>query len=186
MTTVFIAGSISIKSIDLKVKQRIDNIVAQGYSVLVGDADGVDSSIQAYLRETNANNTVVYCSGENPRNNLGGWPVRSITAHNLKPGSRAFFTAKDVEMAKDADFGLMIWDLKSSGTLSNVVELLGRGKKSAVFVNKSKAFHDVGDIYKLEELLEFMTPIALHKVDAKIGLLKKIARYKSEPSDLFL
>ena len=29
-------------------------------------------------------------------------------------------------MAKDADYGLMIWDAKSAGTLSNLIELLIR------------------------------------------------------------
>ena len=185
MTTVFIAGSISIKNLDERVKQRIDIVIAQGYSILVGDADGVDSSIQAYLQESETSNISVYCSGNKPRNNLGNWPVKSVAVNNLKAGSRAFYTAKDLQMAKDADFGLMIWDLKSAGTLSNVVELLERDKKSAVFVNKTKAFYDVGDISKLEELLTYMSPIALQKVDAKIGILKRIAQYKNEQPDLF-
>lgn len=186
MTAVFIAGSISIKSLDAKVKQRIDNIIAQDYSILVGDADGVDSSIQSYLCEANAGNTLVYCSGSAPRNNLGRWPVKSIEVGELKPGSRAFFTAKDVAMAKDADFGLMVWDSKSSGTLSNVIELLLRNKKSVVFVNKTKSFQNVGDVVQLEELLMFMSPPALQKVDTKIGLMKKIAQFKNEQRDMFI
>lgn len=186
MTAVFIAGSISIKNLDAKVKQRIDNIIAQDYSILVGDADGVDSSIQSYLCEANADSALVYCSGSAPRNNLGRWPVKSIEVGELKPGSRAFFTAKDVAMAKDADFGLMVWDCKSSGTLNNVIELLQRNKKSVVFVNKVKTFQNVGDVAQLEELLMFMSPPALQKVDAKIGLMKKIAQFKNEQRDMFL
>jgi hypothetical protein len=45
MTKIFIAGSISIKHLDLKVKERIDNIIDANHTVLVGDADGVDYSI---------------------------------------------------------------------------------------------------------------------------------------------
>lgn len=41
-------------------------------------------------------------------------------------GSRAFHTAKDVGMVKDAGYGLMIWDAESTGALSNVMELLIR------------------------------------------------------------
>jgi len=40
MTTVFIAGSINIKHLDVKVKDRIGNIVTLGFQVLVGDAEG--------------------------------------------------------------------------------------------------------------------------------------------------
>ena len=47
-------------------------------------------------------------------------------------------------MAEAADYGLMIWDAKSTGTLSNVIELLSRKKKSLVFVNKEKEFKVVG------------------------------------------
>ena len=88
-------------------------------------------------------------------------------------------------MAKDADFGLMVWDSKSSGTLSNVIELLGRKKKSVVYVNKIKEFRTVGDVGQLEDLLLVMSPAALDKVDAKIGLMKKIAQYKNEQIDMF-
>ncbi|MBO1539564.1 hypothetical protein [Pseudomonas sp. OA65] len=185
MTKVFIAGSITIKKLDEKVKQRVDNIVAQGYSILIGDAGGVDSSIQSYLCEMNASNALVYCSGPTPRNNLGGWPVKSVSVSEYEPGTRGFFTAKDIEMAKDSDFGMMVWDAKSSGTLSNVFELLGRQKKTVVFINKLKCFHNVGDVAQFEELLKFMSPVALQKVDSKIGIVKKIAQYKNEQIDMF-
>lgn len=46
MTTVFIAGSINIKNLDPKVKERINNIVASDFEVVVGDAGGADTSIQ--------------------------------------------------------------------------------------------------------------------------------------------
>jgi len=185
MTTVFIAGSISIKHLDPMVKARIDNIVSADHEVVVGDADGADSSIQSYLSERGASHTVVYCSGKLPRNNLGNWPVHAVVTRDAKPGTRAFFTAKDLEMAKAADFGLMIWDAKSSGTLSNVIELLQHKKKSVVFVNKAKEFKTVGDVGQLEELVSFMSPPALQKIDAKIGLLKKIASLKNEQAELF-
>lgn len=47
MTNVFIAGSITIKQLDRKVRERIENIVASKFDVLVGDADGADKAIQA-------------------------------------------------------------------------------------------------------------------------------------------
>ncbi len=43
---VFIAGSMSIKHLDANIRVRLDKVVDQDLEVLVGDADGVDTSIQ--------------------------------------------------------------------------------------------------------------------------------------------
>ncbi|MQW28393.1 hypothetical protein [Sinorhizobium meliloti] len=42
-------------------------------------------------------------------------------------------------MAENAEIGFMLWDSKSTGTLSNIIELTRRGKKTVVFVNKKDA-----------------------------------------------
>ncbi|WP_283190017.1 hypothetical protein [Pseudomonas sp. PMCC200344] len=78
MTTVFIAGSINIKHLDPKVKERINNIVDSEFDVVVGDAGGADTSIQEYLLSLARSKTTVYCSGVVPRNNLGEWPARTV------------------------------------------------------------------------------------------------------------
>lgn len=184
MTTVFIAGSMNIKNLDPRIKERIDKIVDSGFEVVVGDADGADASIQKYLSSIMHSNTTVFCSGGKPRNNLGAWPVREVDTQ-YAPGTRAFYTAKDVEMAKIADYGLMIWDTKSTGTLSNVIELLARKKKSLVFVNKAKQFKSVGEVAQLEELLECMSESARLKADQKIHLSEKIMSLKNMQADMF-
>lgn len=178
-TKVFIAGSMNIKHLDPKVKERIDNIVSQDFEVVVGDADGADTSIQWHLFNHGKAKTTVFCSGQQPRNNVGGWPVQSVETKHAE-GSRAFFTAKDLRMAEIADFGLMIWDTKSTGTLSNVIELLVRKKKSVVFVNKIKAFKNVGTVEQLEELLGLMSAHAKHKADEKIRLSERVEAMKHE------
>lgn len=183
-TRVFIAGSMNIKHLDPKVKERIDNIVAQDFEVVVGDADGADTSIQQYLVNHGTTRTIVFCSGERPRNNVGHWPVQCVeTSHSQ--GSRAFFTAKDIRMAEVADIGLMIWDTKSTGTLSNVIELLARKKKSVVFVNKAKVFKNIGTVEQLEELLSFMSEHAKQKADEKIRLFARIDALKHEQIQMF-
>lgn len=184
MTTVFISGSMKIKHLDRRIKERIDNIIASNFKVVVGDADGVDASIQSYLFEHRARNAIVYCSGPRPRNNVGNWPVQSLNS-TLAPGSRAFFTAKDVEMAKVADFGLMIWDAKSTGTLNNIIELLYQKKKSVVFVNKEKSFRNISDVHQLEALVLCMSDHARQKADEKIRLREKVEALKHEQSELF-
>ncbi|CAI8914329.1 hypothetical protein D3C87_912900 [compost metagenome] len=183
MTTVFIAGSINIKNLDPKVKERINNIVASDFEVVVGDAGGADTSIQEYLLSLERSRTTVFCSGSAPRNNLGHWPARTVDSKHSK-GSRAFFTEKDVVMAEAADYGLMIWDAKSTGTLSNVIELLSRKKKSLVFVNKEKQFKVVGDVSQLEELIAFMSDHAKQKANEKIKLFDRISLLKHDQAEL--
>ena len=173
MTTVFIAGSMSISRLHEKVKARLEAVVERNLDVVVGDADGADTSIQDCLAKYGAKSVTVYCSGDRPRNNVAKWPVKTVFP-NATLGSRAFYTAKDQEMAHASDVGLMIWDCKSTGTLSNVIELLKNEKKSVVFINKCKDFVTVSDLASLEELLAFMSDHARAKADEKISLSSKI------------
>jgi hypothetical protein len=174
--TVFVAGSMNIKHLDQEFVDRLAKIVTSDFELVVGDADGADKSIQRTLLDLKANRVVVYCSGTKPRNNIGNWIV-----HNVFPdaaeGTRAYFTAKDIEMAKAADYGLMMWDAKSTGTLSNVIELLRRGKKSIVFVNKHKEFITVSTPKGLNDLVATMSEGARAKADSKIGLTSTLASF---------
>lgn len=183
-TTVFIAGSMNIKRLDAKVKERIENIVSQNFDVVVGDADGADTSIQSHLSSLQNAKATVFCSGRRPRNNVGGWPVQ-IVESKYTEGSRAFFTSKDLRMAEIADFGLMVWDAKSTGTLSNVLELLVRKKKCVVFVNKTKTFKTVASVEQFEELLIFMSEEAKRRADERIRLSERIEAIKREQVQLF-
>jgi hypothetical protein len=173
MPTVFVAGSMNIKHLHPLFVERLSNIVSSKLDVVVGDADGADASIQESLLELDAAVVTVYCSGKQPRNNVGNWPVQCIVP-DASPGTRAYFTAKDLEMAKVADYGLMIWDAKSTGTLSNVIELLRRGKKCVVFVNKEKTFFTVADVEVLKNLINVMSEAARTKAENKIGLSLKV------------
>lgn len=183
MTTVFIAGSISISRLHAKVQERIAKVVASNLDVVVGDADGADTAIQECLHGHRAGNVTVYCTGDTPRNNLGNWPVHRVRS-SAKAGTRAYFTAKDLEMARNSDYGLMIWDCKSTGTLSNVLELLRRKKKTIVFINKEKEFATVSDVAGVEHLLSFMSPHARTKAEEKISLTSRIADLSQEQISL--
>ena len=88
-------------------------------------------------------------------------------------------------MAEVADFGLMIWDTKSTGTLSNVIELLVRKKKSVVFVNKEKLFKNVSTVQQFEELLSYMSEHAKQKADEKINLFDRINSLKHTQMQIF-
>lgn len=184
MTTVFIAGSRNIKHLDIKVKERIDKIVASKLDVVVGDADGADTAVQNYLFEQGVHNTTVYCSGSQPRNNVGDWPTHNVDT-KLAQGSRAFFTAKDIQMAEAGNYGFMIWDTNSIGTLRNIVELLKRKKKTVVFINKNKEFKTVTDVSHLEALVMHMSNYARSKADLKMRLFQCIEELKREQFQMF-
>lgn len=184
MDKVFISGSMGIKNLDKNVTSRIDNILNSNYEVIVGDAGGVDSSIQDYLNNRQSKSVVVYCSGEKPRNNLGHWTVMNIHS-DARPNTRSFFTAKDLKMADDCDYGFMIWDTKSTGTLSNTIELLKRGKNSLVYINKAKEFLKIKNIEDFEILISYMSETTRLKADKKIGLMKIIDSLKNKQKSLF-
>ncbi len=182
MKNIFISGSLRIKNINKLVINRIENIIRGNFTILVGDANGVDSSIQKILFNNSYNNVKVYCSGNYPRNNIGEWDVVTVQSE-YKPNTRSFFTAKDIEMANHCDYGLMVWDSKSTGTLSNVYELLKKGKTSVVFVNKLKEFITVKNNRDFENLVSVMSNSAFDKANKKINLKQKM--YKRKQLQLF-
>lgn len=133
MNTIFIGGSREVTKLPADVLARLDEIIKKGHHVIVGDANGADKAVQKYLADNKFKNVTLFVSGDKPRNNVGSWPIQSITADS-KTKDYQFFAAKDREMARRADFGLMIWDGKSPGTLLNLVRLL-QGSKIAVLYN---------------------------------------------------
>lgn len=137
MNTVFIGGSRHVSRLPAPAKERLDNIVKSGFHIVVGDANGADKAVQKHLSSIDYADVVVFCSGEVCRNNLGDWPTRKVQPAESVKGFQ-FYAAKDREMAQAADFGLMIWDGKSPGTVLNVLRLINAGKK-AVLLNSPEA-----------------------------------------------
>jgi probable addiction module antidote protein len=133
MNTVFVGGSRQVSRLSAQVQERLKNITSSGSHVIVGDANGADKAVQRFMLNQSYDNVTVYCSGESCRNNLGQWQTRNIQT-SAKAGGFDFYAAKDREMAREADFGLMIWDGKSFGTLLNILRLIRAGKK-AVLLN---------------------------------------------------
>ncbi len=139
---VFIAGSRHVSRLDAGVCRRLDNMIEKRLPILVGDANGADKAVQAYLHGKHYDLVQVYCSGDDCRNNVGAWPV----AHVAAAGGRrdfGFYATKDRAMAKEASHGLMIWDGKSVGTLMNAARLVGLGKPVVVYTAPAKTFTDL-------------------------------------------
>ena len=164
MTKVFIGGSRRLSKLNKDVKRRLDNIIEKGFTVVVGDANGVDKAVQQYLASKHHEKVVVFCMAGQCRNNLGKWPTRDITA---APSARgfAYFSTKDRVMVEEADYGLMLWDGKSRGTLTNIVDLVRQGRPVVVYVAPAKAF---ATLHEPEHLVDFgrrFDPAILQRIE---------------------
>ena len=57
-------------------------------------------------------------------------------------------------MAKEADYGFMLWDSKSKGTLNNIINLVKEHKTVVVYFSPTKALYKVSNRSDLANLLE--------------------------------
>ena len=153
--TIFISGSISIGRLPKAAVEKIDSIIEKNYTVLVGDAKGVDLHTQKYLLMKNYHHVIVYFAGDRIRNNIGNWQTKNIKPSAREKG-RELYTLKDKAMAHDADYGLMIWDGQSQGTLNNIVTMKAENKKFFVIVKEMLVDNDhidsIIDVYNTQRL----------------------------------
>lgn len=184
---VFIAGSRRLSRLSRDVKRRIDNIVEKGFTVIVGDANGVDKAVQQYLRSRHYDNVIVFCMEGGCRNNVGNWATRTIAAADPSRRDFAYYSAKDRVMVEEADYGLMLWDGRSRGTLSSILDLVRHGKPVVVYLAPDKAFYSLRRSDQLAEMLGRVDPAALHRVDRELQSVATCGRpgRKTEVAPLF-
>ncbi len=173
MTSVFMGGSREIKHLSAAVTARLENIIANHHQVFIGDASGVDKLVQRYLADRDYDNVVVYCTGNKCRNNVGNWEIRNVAANEIQKGFE-FYAVKDLQMANDADCGFMLWDMKSKGTLNNLLNLRQGGKKSLVWLEAENVFYTIRNKNDLVSLLEKCAAKDLENFEEKIGLSKRL------------
>lgn len=177
MTKVFVGGSRRISSLNTCIRARLDNIIHNEYTVLVGDANGADKSVQNYLLDRGYRNVIVFCMANGCRNNLGEWEIRRIKVSDNRNGFE-FYSTKDLEMAKEADYGFMLWDAKSKGTLLNIINLLKRDKKTLVYVTPDRTYLTLTSIDDIRELLAKCDEVHLDMFENKLKISRML---KEEP-----
>jgi hypothetical protein len=151
MTTVFIGGSRAVSRLNDLIRAKLDDLMKRNCTVFIGDANGADKAVQQHLAAGGYRHVVVFCMHE-CRNNLGGWPTRTIRTSGLRKDF-AYYAAKDRAMAEEAKCGVMLWDGRSKGTLNNILNLIGAGKKTLVYFAPAKAFHKLSDEGDVRDLL---------------------------------
>lgn len=130
---IVLGGSRHLEFIPNEIADRLLEWMENSTEFLVGDAPGSDRAFQLFLSSKKYPSVTVYTSADEIRNNLGNWNVEKVES-GLKSKSNAVHAFKDRRMSRIADIGLMIWDCKSAGTLSNVIDLLEQGKNCFVWV----------------------------------------------------
>jgi adenine-specific DNA-methyltransferase len=168
MKKVFVGGSRRVSRLNADVKRRIDHMIEQNLSILVGDANGADKAVQTYLARRQYREVIVFCTAGECRNNVGGWPVTSVAPPLHGRRDFQFFTAKDSEMARQADVGLMLWDGKSSGTIVNIARMVAAAKPVVVYVSPKKEFLTLRSRSELETLVSFCPPDVRKRIEEYI------------------
>jgi len=179
MSKVFIGGSRKLARLNDDIRKRLNNIIDKNYSILVGDANGMDKAVQKYLSDKSYRNVLVYCVGENCRNNIGQWETRRAREPN-KLKDFHYYSVKDLEMIKDTDYGFMIWDAKSKGTLNNIINLLKENKTSIVYLSKDKKFYTLSSSDDLEDLLKKCDTDHMKVLTKKLEVARKLQKEQEE------
>ncbi|AKL94972.1 hypothetical protein CACET_c15230 [Clostridium aceticum] len=146
---IFIGGPRAISRLNQDIKERLNNIFRDNYTVLVGDANGIDKAIQKHCYESNYYNVNVYATNGKARNNIGNWEVVKVMVSSSTKDFE-YYSAKDKEMAKVADYGFMIWNGKSKGTLNNLINLASYNKKALVYFTPNRKFYTIKNISEIE------------------------------------
>lgn len=174
MTKVFIAGSRALSRLNVDVKRRIDKMIEKNFTILIGDANGADKAVQRYLAEKHFRNVVVHCMAGRCRNNVAGWPTREVSG---PPGARgfAYYSAKDLTMSNDAEYGLMLWDGESKGTLNNILNMVHQKKIVVVYYAPRKRFESLKASGDLTRLLSEVDPTKRQRLERELSFDWQIA-----------
>ena len=169
MVKMFISGSVSSKEIPNDVIKSVDDSRKKNYTILIGDARGIDKNIQDMLKADNYKNVEVYHVGPSPRNfSDRDWidkriPVDIEDESLFKNGkcTREAQMLKDKAMSDNADFGLVIWKdtsknrfgniSVSKGSLNNIYNLLMQNKYVGLFYIPTPE----KGIMKFKDIVEF-------------------------------
>jgi hypothetical protein len=140
MTKVLIPGSRKLSRLSPEVTTRIDTMIEKSFKILVGDANGVDKAVQRYLATSvTETSSSVAVAGENS----GAAGARAF----------AYYSIRDQAMVDAAEYGLMLWDGESKGTLNSVIKMVRQGKPVVVDFAPKKAFRNLRSADDMFELL---------------------------------
>src|SRR5690242_7626546 len=151
--TVFLSGSRKINRLNDDIRLRVQNIASQHLKVVIGDANGADKALQSYLAEIHYPHVTVFCAGHECRNNVGAWEQKNVDV-DPKLRGRDFYVEKDKAMAAVADYGFVLWDGKSAGSINNVLEMMKHRKPVVLYFSPGKSFHALKGAEDVRNLMQ--------------------------------
>ena len=132
--SVFISGSISIKTLPQEVKESILKIIDSQMPILIGDANGIDSLVQDYCFSLNYFNVTVYSISSQPRYRASNnFALKTISVPSSISGGREMQQEKDKAMTNDSPYSFVIWDGKSKGSYANTNRAFEQDKKIKLY-----------------------------------------------------
>lgn len=149
---IFIAGPRAVSNLDENILIKITNICEKNFEILIGDAEGIDKSIQKILSKKSYKKVTVFASNGIARNNCGDWKIENVPVDKNANGFD-FYVQKDIQMAKKADIGFMIWNGKSKGTFNNIINLLKMNKEVILYYVPNKKFYKFN---KIKNFIDFL------------------------------
>ena len=154
MTSVFISGSIAIKSIPRSVEDSINKIIDQNIQINIGDANGVDTMVQNYCKKQNYSNVTVYSIYSSPRYKVSNFTKKHIKVITNSKQERIRQQEKDAAMTNESDFSLVVWDGKSKGSYQNILRAIDNDKKIKVFLHFEEKYLEASRVTKKD--IEFI------------------------------
>ena len=127
---VFISGSKEISKLPREATNKIIEICNKKHDILIGDCYGIDTTVQALLKQLNYKKVTIFTSCEKEIVNLGNWKVVNIISDKHGYSAHA---EKDKAMIKACDYGIAIWNGKSKGTGNNITGLKNMDKEVYIF-----------------------------------------------------
>lgn len=185
MTIVFLSGSRKIGRLNEEIRLRIDSMIEKRLGLVIGDANGADKAMQAYLAESDYRDVTVYFVGDAPRNNIGRWPEKHVLAHESLSG-RDYYAQKDKHMSTLADFGFILWNGQSAGSVQNMLWLLSDKKKVVVYLSPQGRFYNVKTQDELIEMLLMCDEETLDDLGKKVALPDRLQRANRRQTSLSL
>ena len=148
---IFISGSITLNVLPPEVKESIEKAIKKNYKILIGDAKGIDKTVQNCLKALGYKNVEIYYIGDSPRNIVDDdWKSVRIPVEKTplffknNRYTREAQMIKDKAMSENADIGLVVWEDSSlnrfgkisvsKGTLNNIYRLLSSNKLVGIYL----------------------------------------------------
>ena len=126
------------------------------------------AAAQRYLDSLRYRNVTVFCMEGGCRNNVGEWPMQKITAADPSRKDFAYYSTKDRAMVDEADYGLMLWDGRSRGTLRSIIDLVRHSKPVIAYVAPVNSFYTLRQSDDIAEMLSRVDPAALQGIDSEL------------------